>query len=152
MQESGGNATIVNKWDSNWLAGTPSVGGMQVIGPTFAAYAGPFRNVGPFEYGVSVNKLANMYAGLNYALHTYGSLGALNRAGGYDHGGYLPTGWSMAYNGTGKPEPVGHHMGGTVNYNITVNAGPATNGRDVGRQIVEYVRQFEQGSGKGWRS
>ena len=25
----------------------------------------------------------------------------------YDSGGYLPVGLSMAYNGTGKPEPVG---------------------------------------------
>lgn len=28
----------------------------------------------------------------------------------YDQGGLLPTGWSMAYNGTGKPEPVGHDL------------------------------------------
>ncbi|MGH3693234.1 MAG: hypothetical protein ACRDRX_04410 [Pseudonocardiaceae bacterium] len=31
MQESGGNPTVVNKWDSNWQKGTPSVGLMQVI-------------------------------------------------------------------------------------------------------------------------
>jgi hypothetical protein len=29
--------------------------------------------------------------------------------GKYDDGkGKLPTGWSLAYNGTGAPEPVGH--------------------------------------------
>jgi SLT domain-containing protein len=88
-QESGGNATIVNKWDSNWAAGTPSVGLMQVIGPTFRSYAGPFAGYGPFEYGVSVNPLANTYAGLNYALHRYGSLAALSRPGGYANGGVL---------------------------------------------------------------
>ncbi|MGW1673293.1 transglycosylase SLT domain-containing protein [Streptomyces sp. NPDC002324] len=71
--ESGGNPNIVNKWDSNWKAGHPSVGLMQVIGPTFAAYAGMFKKTGPFLYGTSVNPLANIYAGLNYARNRYGS-------------------------------------------------------------------------------
>ena len=31
--------------------------------------------------------------------------------GSYDVGGYLPTGLSLAYNGTGSPEPVGHGAG-----------------------------------------
>jgi Transglycosylase SLT domain len=105
-QESGGNPTIVNKWDSNWLAGHPSVGLMQVIAGTFARYAGRFRNTGPFEYGVSVNPLANTYAGLNYAVGTYGSLSALNRPGGYDRGGWLMPGVTVAHNNTGRPEMV----------------------------------------------
>ncbi|MER6086533.1 transglycosylase SLT domain-containing protein [Streptomyces bluensis] len=71
--ESGGNPNIVNKWDSNWKMGTPSVGLMQVIGPTYRAYAGPFKGTGPFMYGTSVNPLANIYAGLNYARNRYGS-------------------------------------------------------------------------------
>ncbi|MCY0941913.1 transglycosylase SLT domain-containing protein [Streptomyces antarcticus] len=71
--ESGGDPTIVNKWDSNWHAGYPSVGLMQVIGPTFDAYAGPFRNSQPKLYGTSINPLANIYAGLNYATQRYGS-------------------------------------------------------------------------------
>ncbi|MFD7257175.1 hypothetical protein [Streptomyces sp. NPDC059874] len=71
--ESGGDPYAVNKWDINWQNRTPSVGLAQVIGPTYAAYAGPFRNTGPFMYGTSVNPLANIYAGLNYALHRYGS-------------------------------------------------------------------------------
>ncbi|MFC4512530.1 hypothetical protein [Streptomyces ehimensis] len=106
-QESGGDPTIVNKWDSNWIAGTPSVGLMQVIGPTFDAYAGSMRNVGPKLYGVSVNPLANIIASMRYALAAYGSLpAAYNRAGGYDSGGYLQPGLNLAYNGTGRPEPV----------------------------------------------
>lgn len=83
--ESGGNPTAVNKWDSNWAKGTPSVGLMQVIGPTFDSWAGPYRNVGPFEYGVSTNPMANIYAGLNYAIHEYG-LGNLNSVLGHGHG------------------------------------------------------------------
>lgn len=106
-QESGGNPTIVNRWDSNWIAGHPSVGLMQVIRGTFRAYAGQFRNVGPFSYGVSTNPLANIYASMRYALDRYGSLpSAYNRSGGYDQGGMLQPGWTMAYNGTGSPEPV----------------------------------------------
>lgn len=83
-QESGGNPNIVNKWDSNWKRGTPSVGLMQVIGPTFQHYAGRYRKTGPFLYGVSVNPAANIYASMKYALAAYGSLAsAYGRAGGY---------------------------------------------------------------------
>jgi hypothetical protein len=107
--ESGGDPIIVNRSDINWLLGHPSVGLMQVIAGTFDAYAGPFRNVGPFEYGVSVNPLANIFAGLNYAIHRYGPgwTSVLGHGHGYDSGGWLPAGLSLAYNGTGRPEPVG---------------------------------------------
>jgi len=106
-QESGGNPTIVNKWDSNWIAGYPSVGLMQVIRPTFQRHAGRFRNTGPFSYGVSTNPLANVYASMRYALAAYGSLPrAYNRAGGYDAGGWLPPGVTTAVNATGRPEAV----------------------------------------------
>jgi hypothetical protein len=110
MFESGGNWTAVNRTDSNWLAGHPSVGGAQVIRGTFNAYAGRFRGTGPYLYGVSVNPWANSYAGANYAVHRYGSMAAVDprvRPIGYDRGGLLPPGLSMAYNGTGRAEPVG---------------------------------------------
>lgn len=96
-QESGGNPNAVNKWDSNWQRGTPSVGLMQVIGPTFRAYAGRYRNTGPFLYGVSVNPLANIYSSMKYALSRYGSLPrAYNRAGGYRNGTSGTTsGWHL---------------------------------------------------------
>ncbi|MGW6597911.1 transglycosylase SLT domain-containing protein [Streptomyces sp. NPDC055036] len=86
--ESGGNPNIVNKWDSNWAAGHPSVGLMQVIGPTYKAYDGPFSGTGPFLYGTSVNPLANIYAGLNYARSRYGSkwVSALSGTRGYATG------------------------------------------------------------------
>ncbi|WP_027947220.1 transglycosylase SLT domain-containing protein [Amycolatopsis taiwanensis] len=103
-QESGGNPNAVNRWDSNWKAGHPSVGLMQVIRGTYAAYKGP--DVGPYMYGVSVNPLSNVFAGLNYAIHRYGSLAALNRPGGYDNGGLLDPGWTAVYNGTRSPENV----------------------------------------------
>lgn len=86
-QESGGNPRVVNKWDSNWKAGYPSVGLMQVIRPTFQSNAGKYRNTGPFSYGVSIAPIANIYASMRYALRAYGSLPrAYNRAGGYRNG------------------------------------------------------------------
>ncbi len=109
-QESGGNPAAINNWDSNAKAGIPSQGLMQVIPPTFAAYAGPFAG------RPITDPLANIYAGLNYALHRYGSLSALNRAGGYaeggivpslyDKGGYLSPGVTIVSNQTSDPELV----------------------------------------------
>ena len=98
-RESGGNPRAINLWDSNAAMGDPSRGLMQTIGSTFAAYAGPFRGLGIY------NPLANVYAGLNYALHRYGSLAALNRPGGYDTGGMLNPG-QLGMNYGSRPERV----------------------------------------------
>lgn len=113
-QESGGNPNAINNWDSNARAGHPSQGLMQTIPGTFAAYAGQYRSRG------ITDPLANIYAGVNYALHRYGSLSALNRAGGYalggivgddrptlyDRGGILPPGRHLVANETKQPELV----------------------------------------------
>ncbi|MEV5619382.1 peptidoglycan DD-metalloendopeptidase family protein [Streptomyces bacillaris] len=89
-QESGGNTRAVNRNDINWINGTPSVGLMQVIEPTFKAYAGKYRKTGPKLYGVSVDPMANIYASMRYALARYGSLSAAyNRIGGYARGGIV---------------------------------------------------------------
>lgn len=98
-QESGGNPNAQNNWDVNAQNGVPSQGLMQVIPPTFAAYAGPYRGLG------IRNPLANIYAGLNYAIHRYGSLSALNRPGGYRDGGMLNPG-QLGFNETRRPERV----------------------------------------------
>lgn len=106
-QESGGNPTIVNKWDSNWKAGHPSVGLMQVIGPTFSSYAGKYKKRGPFSYGVSVDPLANIYSSMRYALGAYGSLSkAYDRPGGYARGGMVPP-WVSRDMGGVLPNGVG---------------------------------------------
>lgn len=42
--------------------------------------------------------------------------------GMFDRGGFLEPGWTMAYNGTGRPEPVGHDLaGGSVNLTVEVH-------------------------------
>jgi hypothetical protein len=83
--ESGGNQFAVNMWDSNAKAGTPSKGLMQVIQPTFDAFAGPFRGRGIFD------PLANIYASVAYAVARYGaSLAAvLGHGHGYAGGGVV---------------------------------------------------------------
>jgi SLT domain-containing protein len=104
--ESGGQSSIVNTTDSNWFAGHPSVGDLQVIAGTYAAYAGPFRNTGPFLYGVSTNDLANIYAGVNYELHKSGpSLPDFGQGHGYDQGGVWKSG-TLGWNTSGKDEFV----------------------------------------------
>ena len=113
-QESGGNPNAINNWDSNAKAGMPSQGLMQTIPGTFNAYAGPYRSRG------ITDPLANIYAGCNYAIHRYGSLAGMNRAGGYalggivgddrptlyDRGGILPPGRHLVANETKQPELV----------------------------------------------
>lgn len=108
MQESGGNPRAVNNWDLNARNGNPSTGLMQVIRGTFASYAGRFKGTGPFLNGVSIDPLANVYAGLNYAMHRYGGSwpSVMMRAGGYDSGGSLYPGSTLAINNTGKTETV----------------------------------------------
>jgi len=84
--ESGGNPRAINLTDINAQMGVPSKGLLQVIRPTFNAYAGPFRSLGQF------NPFASIYAGLNYAIHRYGTTGWMNVLGhghGYLHGGWV---------------------------------------------------------------
>jgi hypothetical protein len=137
--ESGWNPAAINLTDSNALAGHPSQGLMQTIPSTFAAYRLPAL---PDDI---TNPLANLVAGIRYAVSRYGALDdvpgvASVHAGGqyvgYDNGGYLPPGITNVYNGTGRPEPVftdaqwaklaaggGHRSGGRgkLAENITIN-------------------------------
>ncbi|WP_406864001.1 peptidoglycan DD-metalloendopeptidase family protein [Streptomyces sp. HUAS MG47] len=105
-QESGGNPNAVNNWDINAKNGTPSVGLMQLIRPTFDAYAGHMRGVGPKLHGVSTNPLANVYSSMRYAMSRYGSLPtAYGRPGGYATGGFPELG-ELSWVGENGPELV----------------------------------------------
>lgn len=111
-QESGGNPKAVNRNDINWINGTPSVGLMQVIRPTFDAYAGKYRKTGPKLYGVSIDPMANIYASMRYALSRYGSLSsAYNRPGGYALGGIVGGGVQIH---TGFRRGSGYATGGVI--------------------------------------
>ena len=80
--ESGGDPDATNGWDSNAAKGTPSVGLMQTIGPTFAANQLP-------GHGDIHDPVDNIIAGVRYAIKRYGSVSnvpgveALARGGHY---------------------------------------------------------------------
>lgn len=78
--ESGGNPNAINNWDINAINGTPSKGLMQVIDPTFRAYAKPGYDKNIYD------PLSNMLASIRYAVSTYGSLAAAYRGVGYEDG------------------------------------------------------------------
>lgn len=84
--EQDGQFFLTGNSDSNAAAGDPSRGLLQVIGSTFAAYRNP--SLSPNIY----DPLANIYAGLNYAIHRYGNPGWLSVLGqghGYAAGGLV---------------------------------------------------------------
>jgi len=65
-------------------------------------------------------------------------------AGWYDRGGYLPVGWSLALNTTGRPEPVTPHGRGTgqqVNNYVTVQVGHGTHPVAAAQEIAKLLNQ-----------
>jgi len=47
---------------------------------------------------------------------------------------------------------MGGGGGGGAMYNITINAGAGANGKAIGADLVNYIKQFERSNGAGWRS
>ncbi len=74
MRESSGNPNAINSWDVNAINGTPSIGLLQVIKPTFDAYhvSGTVHS----QY----DPVANITAAANYAADKYGSIDNVNGA------------------------------------------------------------------------
>ncbi|MGH1707754.1 transglycosylase SLT domain-containing protein [Enterococcus gallinarum] len=81
--ESNGNPNAINNWDINAKNGTPSKGLMQVIDPTFRAYARSPYNKNIWD------PMSNILASMRYALSWYGSLAAAYRGVGYENGGLV---------------------------------------------------------------
>lgn len=81
--ESGGNPRAINLWDINAKRGIPSKGLMQVIDPTFRAYAFP-----GFDKNI-YDPLSNILASIRYAVARYGSLTKAYRGVGYATGGLI---------------------------------------------------------------
>lgn len=65
--ESNGNPRAINRWDSNYRRGTPSMGLMQVIEPTFRANMQP-------GMGNIMNPVHNTAAAINYINRRYGGI------------------------------------------------------------------------------
>lgn len=99
--ESGGNPNAINLTDSNAKRGDPSRGLMQTIGSTFRAYAGQFLPRGIFD------PLANIFAGLNYGIHRYGSVMNIPGINSIAHGGpYKPYAVGGGVPGSGNRDSV----------------------------------------------
>ena len=165
--ESGGNPYAINLWDSNAKKGTPSKGLMQVIEPTFRAYAmkGYDKNI--------YDPLSNIIASIRYAVARYGSLTKAYRGHGYAKGGILRgTGEGalvrMAENGRSEAiVPIQHkrymapfaravaenlHEPDAGNKTMTIENTVYTtielDGEVVGRKVEKYVTQ-QQASRQG---
>lgn len=74
MRESSGNPNAINGWDVNAVNGTPSIGLLQVIKPTFNAY-----HVAGTAWS-QYDPVANITAAANYAADKYGSIDNVNGA------------------------------------------------------------------------
>jgi SLT domain-containing protein len=95
-QESGFHTGIVNQNDVNWINGIPSIGLMQVVGPTFDSYKVPgFENIW--------DPLHNMMASIKYQLAAYHGL--IPQLHGYDVGGVVHGPFH------GAPQPILAHTG-----------------------------------------
>ena len=101
-RESNGDPNAINNWDSNAMAGHPSIGLMQTIGPTFEAY----KHAGHDNIR---NGYDNLLAAINYIKHRYGtSDAAFNRvaAYGYRNGGLVSNHGIYELAEENKPEYV----------------------------------------------
>lgn len=83
--ESSGDPNAINLWDSNARNGTPSIGLAQVIQPTFDAWHSS-------QLANDIwNPASNIYAGMNYGIHRYGSIQQIPGVRSVNNGGsYLP--------------------------------------------------------------
>jgi SLT domain-containing protein len=163
--ESGGNLRAVNLTDSNAAAGHPSVGLLQLIPGTFAAYAGPYLRTPPLvNYGggfVSLDPMAQIYAGIHYADARYD--GSMASVIGHGHGYALGTasaspGWAwvgergpelVRFRGGEQVRPV---PGGGNTYNITVNVPVGAHPAQAGKEVIRVIREYENVNGAGWRA
>ena len=153
QSESGGNPYSINKWDSNWAAGHPSKGLMQLIDSTFRSYAYP-------GYGSNIyDPLSNILASIRYTVSRYGSLAAGWRGHGYESGigkidfagwnadGALFTKPALAGVGEAGPEaalPLNDDAFSKIAQGIVQSERAGTNSDNGTRQIIDRMDKLEQ--------
>jgi TP901 family phage tail tape measure protein len=176
MRESGGNPRAINLWDSNAMAGHPSMGLAQTIGPTFEHYRLKSLPDNPY------NPVANLVAALRYIESRYGTIFKVQQANaslppkGYAGGGRVGKHIAMKNGGTitepitgvgasgttysfGEnymPERVvpnwqpasGAGGGGVTTINLTVQAPVGSHPREIGRQVVDSIGAYLQSGGE----
>lgn len=162
-QESSGNPNAVNRWDKNATErGTPSKGLMQVIKPTFDAYAGPYKDRGQMD------PFANIYAAIKYSLDRYGEDGLEKAWTGTQ--GYSEGSWRIAKDEINKihqgemvipaataeivrtnvqkaragQSPTG--TGGTLKVELTVNntGHPYVDAQPLAQEILRIIEETNQ--------
>ena len=138
--ESGGNPRAINNWDVNARRGTPSKGLMQVIDPTFKAYA---------RKGYSSNiydPLSNILASVRYAVSRYGSLEKAYRGVGYAGGigferlplpSYAPSS-SVPVSSSSSTHNNNYNPSFTLNMSGTVDR---TTERTIKRWVMEALEE-----------
>jgi len=149
--ESGGNPFAQNNTDINAQLGHPSKGLLQVIQPTFDAFANGLRYLGIWS------PLANVFSAIRYAQAVYGptmmsggnGLGSGHgyaRGGfvSYDNGGILRPGFTLAYNGTGRDEIVSR---GGVTVIVQARAVLGTK-REVAAYVADALQEYSNRGGK----
>jgi len=146
-RESGWNASAINRTDSNAKAGHPSQGLAQTIPGTFNHYVpSSLRSLG------ILNPVANVAAAIRYIVSRYGNITHVQQANanlppqGYDSGGWLMPGRTLAVNNTGRPERViGPREAAGVTVNLTiVNQGVLGSQRDVMNWLVASLQQAKR--------
>lgn len=121
MRESGGNPLAVNRNDSNWQAGIPSQGLMQIVPPTWNRWTidrpVPPTGIAPPDADIW-NPISSVTTAIKYIQGSYGgNHGVLAHAYGhggitiggipvFDDGGILAPGLNMILNTLGQPEPL----------------------------------------------
>jgi len=110
---------------------------MQVIPPTFAAYAGPFRSRGILD------PLANIYAAVRYALARYGKgiAAVLGHGHGYATGGMI----TEPITGVGHRSGRAYFFGERGPEFVSPLSGPGAQVGSRGRAVVVnvYPRQHQ---------
>jgi SLT domain-containing protein len=131
--ESSGNPDAV---DPIVVDGQNATGLLQTLPSTFSEYANP--SVG----GGILNPVANAAAAINYIASRYGSPGNIPGIGvhdsGYDSGGWLMPGLTLAHNNTGQPERV---VGPQENNNQTLHATFMIDGKQVFEAMAPIAYQ-----------
>jgi TP901 family phage tail tape measure protein len=157
MHESGGNPAIVNTWDSNAAAGTPSEGLFQTIMPTFMAHAiAGHLNI--------LNPIDNAIAAIRYIQGRYGDVfhvpGIMSMASGGSYVGYanggvidepisgvgLRTGTKYAFGERGK-ELVTPYVPSGVNLAQSYHAPATPSQSGQGRPVILMMNNREVARG-----
>jgi hypothetical protein len=145
-------ADLVNLWtrESGWnqYAYNASSGATGI--PQALPYTKMPQDAWLPSQGGSANVMAQETWGNSYIIGRYGNPSNAwaheLQYGWYDHGGWLKPGWTMAYNGTGSSEPVGHPGG---DFHITLELGSSFKAAGLTEEQLNDIRYTVRTRGGG---